>query len=175
MPGNSNNKFSLTKKECELFIPNFVKNIEEFENKNPGEGEIGLYLEKASGIIVQALYIDSNINTVNERLNIACNAWPKEASIIQKTIDDMRQTIEQQSFATKIIQEFEGIVNYIESEYQNNWARWVAIAIQIKKLENSIKLENHDVTNKINEELNKNTKLLELVKIFYKEYLERIQ
>ena len=74
MPGNSNNKFSLTKKECELFIPNFVKNIEEFESKNPGEGEIGLYLEKTSGIIVQALYIDSDINTVNERLNIVCNA-----------------------------------------------------------------------------------------------------
>lgn len=174
---DSRPSFNMTRDQIDHFPIIFTKNIQEFKNNPDNKDErLTLFYLKETRNTILDLLVDNNIDKVNERLN---KAWPKEAAVIQQTINDIKSIIENEDPNIKVTQEFKKIVSYIEKKSQDCWGKALFIESEIQSLENYIKsdsesiLEGHDETIKINKELHKNIKLLELIKTFYKNYLEK--
>lgn len=173
---DSRPSFNMTRDQINHFPIIFTKNIQEFR-KNPDnkdEGATLFHLEKTRSTVLDLL-VDSNINKVNERLN---KAWPKEAVVIQQTINDINSIIENEDPNIKITREFQEMVNYIEKESQDHWGKSLFISSAIQILESYISTNNNFKSlwvwdaKEIDKELSKDIKLLELIQLFYKDYLE---
>lgn len=173
---DSRPSFDMTRDQIDHFPIIFTKNIQEFKNNpdNQNERLTLFYLERTRNTILD-LQVDNNINKINERLN---KAWPKEAAVIQQTINDIKSIIENEDPNIKITQEFKKIVNYIEKESQDHWGKSLFISSAIQTLEAYISTNNNFKSlwvwdaKEIDKELSKDIKLLELIQLFYKDYLE---
>lgn len=165
---DSRPSFNMTRDQIDHFPIIFTKNIQEFKNNPDNKDErLTLFYLKETRNTILDLLVDNNIDKVNERLN---KAWPKEAAVIQQTINDINLMIENEDPNIKITQEFQEIVDYIEKESQNELDKKELILHNIKTLESRIYwAENYDKENNNGIDVRLEKKLLKLVEVFYEE------